>query len=213
MAIREDRLNEIERMLEWRPNKTRVPSEIYCGGQRVDQPVSPEFRVCDTCEKPRGDYHSPAPTPIETDDVRLHAWAEYLARWTLTYPCRLVMSVQRQWLGADGDIRAGYHLRIAFHYPDERDSRDGVSPVPGADGRLGLWPPSRLPGEDTPRWIRANVQYHLGHELDEHLLLDGNQAFNPHHDSVHQCEDCSALENLRRAVPELIAALRLAAKP
>lgn len=165
----------------------RHPSEIIMAGIHIEQPKLQEFRFCDSCERMSGSYHSVTPTPIERDDKRFDAWNAYLPGWSMAYPWRLEMRPVKQELGD------GYYLRIEFRYPDERDSRDGVSPVAAG---LGLWPPSWLPDEHTPRWIRANLQYHIGHELDEHLTFNGERPFDPHHQSHHQCDACIARERL-----------------
>lgn len=193
------------------PPGERHAGQRWCGGVRIDQPLPLERRLCFSCERERGSYMSPAPTPVETNDDRYLAWSAYLRGWSLTYPCRLELRAEKQELGNDGaaihnqameylgkpgDASAsGYYLRIGFHYPDERDSRDGVSPVPVGSG-LGLWPPSLYPDENTPRWLRANLKYHLEHELDEHLRLDGERLFDPHHESIYQCDACIAKERL-----------------
>ena len=233
MAIEEPRLKEIEALVAYRASPARVPAEILQGGVRVDKPVEPAFQVCGTCERPQGDYRSVAPTPIETDDIRHDAWEAYLAGWILHYPCRLVMRCQRQYLGLaeiremvqakalkenrepdHSDLRTAsstgklYYLRIQFLYPDEKDARNGFSSVPGTFDRLGLWPPSHLPDDDTPRWIRANAMYHLSHELDEHLIYKHGVPFDPHHDSAYTCEACIDRDKLLTAVPELIAEIR-----
>jgi hypothetical protein len=148
---------------------------------RIDVPVPSEFQLCTRCERPGGDYRSTVPTPVEADDTRHDAWSAYLRRWKLIYPCRLELKCQRQ------QVEGGYYLRIAFAYPDERDSRDGVSPLPEA---VGLWPPSLLPDDETPRWLRWNLVYHLLHELDENLTLDGQRVFDPHVDAIYYCEKC-----------------------
>ncbi len=187
----------------------RIAGKIFAsGGVRVDVAVPTQFQLCDLCERGHGDHSSVAPTPVETDDVRFDAWSAYLARWSLRYPCRLELRCEKQVIGShealetseavaakDGARSApypsgAYYLRIGFRYPDERDSRDGVSPAP--EGGPGLWPPSLLPDENTPRWLRANLIYHLLHELDEHLTLDGERVFDPHVRAVHWCEGCIA---------------------
>lgn len=194
---------ELEQLKEWRadaigfinralrigiPTVKRNAGSIWRGGERIDRPLPPESQLCTECERARGDHRSTSPTPIETDDVRFLAWSTYLARWSLTYPCHLALRAEKQELG-DGT----YYLRIGFHYPDERDSRNGG---PAPDSGVGLWPPSLYPDEDTPRWIRANILYHLNHELDEHLRLDGKLVFDPHHDSAYMCDSCDAKESL-----------------
>ena len=166
---------------------TRQAAPIFSGGERIDVDVATPFQLCDHCERGAGDYRSVAPTPIETDDARFDAWSSYLARWSLRYPCRLELRAERQWLDAD---ETRFYLRIGFHYPDEHDSRDEVSPAP--HGGSGLFPPSMLPDENTPRWLRANLLYHLAHELDEHLKLDGNRVFDPHVKALYFCEACTA---------------------
>jgi hypothetical protein len=163
--------------------KTRTPCAIVCGGKRIDVSIAPAFQLCAKCERAYGDYRGLSPTPIETDDARFDAWSAYLERWSLRYPCRLVLRCERE------QTAGGYYLRIAFLYPDERDSNDSISPPPPT---TGIWPPSLYPDDDTPRWLRQNVIYHLVHELDEHLLLDGVRVFDPHADAIYYCKECEA---------------------
>lgn len=204
----ETRLRQIESLLAKPGDKTRYASQIIGSSGRVDKPLEPQFQVCDRCEKISGDNRSTVPTPIETDDKRANAWRDYLARWTVDYPCKARFWVTKHFLDARDSPDRRYYLRINFDYPDEKDSSDGVSPVPGAEDRLGLWPPSLYPDENTPRWLRANLLYHLGHELDEWLRFDGERVFDPHHMSYYHCDDCVNREKLLEAVPELIAEIR-----
>lgn len=163
--------------------KTRYPSEIFSAGIRIDKPILPEFQVCDRCEKINGDYRSPAPTPIATqEDQRI--WQEYLSRWKLRYPVKLTLSAELDWQS---------HLRIVFRYEDEPDSREDTNQQIQTTG--GLLVPSPRPDENTPRWIRTNIQYHLGHELDEHLRFDGDRVFDPHVDATYICESCVNIDD------------------
>jgi len=163
----------------------RTAGTIWRGSERIDVSVPVEFQLCD-CERSPGDLRSVVPTPVEVDDHRHDAWSEYLSRWSCSYPCRVVARCEKQILGPEG-----YYLRIRLDYPDERDSRDPLVAMP--PGGLGLWPPSDLPDENTPRWLRSNVLYHLCHELDEHLKFDGIVVFNPHVSAVHVCGKCAEL--------------------
>lgn len=161
--------------------KTRTPCEITTGGRRVNIAVPSPFQLCVYCERPMGDSTTVSPTPIETDDARFDAWSQFLQGWALSYPCRLALYCTKD------PTEGGYYLRVAFAYPDERDSRDGVTPL---SPTMGLWPPSLLPDEETPRWLRANLIYHLVHELDEHLRLDGVVVFDPHINAHYVCQEC-----------------------
>lgn len=143
------------------------------------------YQLCERHERSIGDYRSVCPTSVEEDDDRFAVWSEYLSRWSLTYPVRLELSAEREWIS---DGRRGYYLRIGFHYPDERDSADRSKPAPRPV--RGLLPPSLYPDGDTPRWLRSNLLYHLTHELDEHLRLDGVTVFDPHAQVRHVCDDC-----------------------
>ena len=200
MKIDESRLNEIEAMLAWRADARRLRGQICAsGGVRIDQPKPEEFQVCDECEKLKGDHHGVCPTQIETSVERRDVWAAYLARWSLRYPCSLRLEAVLQ------PVDGGAYLRIDTSYPDETDVRDDSKRPPPTSG---LWPNSMYPDENTPRWLRANILYHLGHELDERLLFDGERVFDPHHVSVYVCENCIARDRLHDAVKELIEAAR-----
>ena len=158
--------------------KKYISGEIHYGGERVDKPRPPEFQVCEHCETNRSDYRSPSPTPQATNE-QFDAWNEYMARWRLDYPVKVRFAVAIDWLG---------HLRISFLYIDEPDSRDPSKMLPIS--MKGFLAPSLLPDENTPRWIRQNLRYHLDHELDENLKLDDAHPFDPHHVSAYWCEDC-----------------------
>lgn len=169
----------------------RHASAIFkSGGSRIDQPVPPEFQLCARCERQQGDYRSVAPTPIATEE-QLAAWTTYLARWTLEYPVKLrLVPVFCQ--HPDG----GPMLRIIFDYYEEKNARNPAEAAPRA---IGIFPPSLLPDENTPRWIRANILYHLNHELDEWLKLDGQHVFDPHHQSHYECDNCIVVDDKRGA--------------
>lgn len=165
--------------------KIRMAHEIYAsGGIRIDQPKPPEFQICNRCEMAQGDHRAVSPTPIATEE-EFAAWKAYLARWTLDYPVKARFE-PAMYPHPDG---IGWFIRINFLYPEERDARD-PSKIPAPS--MGLLSPSRLPDRDTPRWLRANLLYHLNHELDEWLRFDDQVPFDPHHQSVYQCEDCIA---------------------
>lgn len=160
--------------------KNRVASEITGPGRvRLDVPVPKEYQLCHDCERLKGDYRGITPTPKATQE-ELDAWIAYAARWTLTYPVKLELSPY-----VDGNG----HLRIDFIYPEEKDARNPAELLDRSKS-AGLLAPSHFPDGETPRWIRANVLYHLSHELDEWLKFDGQTVFDPHAEAHHLCEPC-----------------------
>lgn len=159
----------------------RHPSKIFRSGDRVDVPISEEFQVCDLCERQQGDHRAPAPTPIATVE-QCAAWCDYLKRWSLRYPCKISMSAKLDQIS---------HLRIVITFHDEPDASDSENRIVIVSLTTGdLLAPSVLPDIDTPRWIRANIMYHLNHELDEHLKFDDKRPFDPHVTAIYYCDDC-----------------------
>lgn len=163
----------------------RYPSEIWEGGIRIDRPLPPAFQLCERCERQGNAHAGPqmVPTPTDTTAAELRAWQDYLARWRIDFP---VVARFEAYI----DDREGQILRIRVRYHGEPDARDPSKTIdhPGT----GYLAPSRLPDDETPRWLRQQLRYHLDHELDEHLRCGDVRPFNPHHDSGYICESCLA---------------------
>ncbi len=166
--------------------KLREVHAVYAAGMKpvLYPPIASEHRLCDVCE--RGDHGhqaTPQPTPF-AEPGDLEAWQDFVSRWSIDYPVRARFSAY-----LDKTFDGNPIVRISMDTIEVPDSRDPMEMM--NSNSQGLLVPSRRPDEESPRWIRALMLYHLTHELDEFLAFEGRRVFDPHGAPVH-CASCTS---------------------